>query len=88
MVATEAEEPTTDLTPEELAEPTTDSISYLELVVGEAIRGMCVRDLDEAFSAVRTERDRLRTFVYQVAEAPDAMVCRLTRDAAKQVLRA
>lgn len=32
------------------------------------------------------EAERLRKFVQQIVDAPDAMVCRLTRDAAKEVL--
>lgn len=37
-------------------------------------------------AAAADEIERLRKFIQQVADAPDAMVCRLTRDAAKEIL--
>lgn len=37
-----------------------DPLDYLEDCVSKAIRGIVVRDLDEAFSAVRSEMERLR----------------------------
>jgi hypothetical protein len=37
-----------------------DPLRYLEQQVGKAIRGECVRDLDEAFGGVRAEIARLR----------------------------
>lgn len=41
---------------------------------------------DKRMDELAMEIHRLRNFLRLVATAPDAMVCRLTRDAARQIL--
>lgn len=45
-----------------------------------------LQEREEVIEKVLTENERLRSFIHSIVDAHDAMVCRLTRDAAKEVL--
>ncbi len=51
-------------------DPKTTPLAYLERRVSDVLRGTPVRDLDEAFSAVRMQIDRLRAALREIAAEP------------------